>query len=979
MKITEPALTGRRSVVLFASALLLSFPLCAQQTIDIGTGTLTNDFFTYPAPYGNAQNGARHQMLVLASELQAAGMSAGDISSVAFDVSSAAFVDLNGFTVSIGTTDVSDMTPAWVQGLTPVWGPLTYADQDGWNTHTFDTPFSWDGVSNIVVQTCFSNNVQNFNAQFFQSATAFNSTISRSTPNSNVCTSNGGTLNLFQQRPNMRFEWSSLAAPPIAAFLQSATFTCDGNVQFTDQTQHLPTTWHWDFGDSDTDTVASPLHVYLADGVYTPVLIVTNPYGSDTVSGDPITVSANGPRPIAACLPVSTGTVQGLGIISVTIEGHVTTSPDAATEGYADRSCQLDTVSAGTLLDITVETATAAPQFVRVWVDWDNSGDFISSELVLSADNVLIASASVLVPVFAVQNTPLRLRAMVDYPFPPAGPCADPQYGQAEDYAVVVIPNPDPPQAIFSASPTFSCNGVVQFTDASLNTPSSWTWDFGDQGPVSNETSPQHTYAASGTYTVSLTVTNTNGSNTQTLTDLIVVDLSAQLVASACTPATQGYCCGYGIASVNFAGINSTSVDGIEGYVDRSCGNTAQVTEGNSYPISIGTGGTNDHDVVVWMDLDNNGTFDVNEQVWSVSGQQNPNGNLIVPSATVFGTPVRMRITGDVVGEISGPCDPPLYGQTEDYSVIITPNPNPPVAVFTASPTTTCTGFVQFTDGSLAAPTSWSWDFGDTGSSSDPSPLHQYTAPGTYTVSLTVTNANGSDTQISNNLIHFVEPALCDTIPMPFTFQDVTDTTCQGVLVDDGGSNGNYFPGTSGAFTIAPQSADIVVLTFSQFQWGNNPNRYLAIYDGPDVFSTLIGDFNGNGLNQLPNNGVITSSGPSITLQQDGQGGGPPPNSAGFILTWDCSFTGIAEQAMDPIGNVWPQPAEGHFTIGFGREADEGWKLTVRDAVGSTVAIDAVSKGEREHIFDAEGWASGFYVLSVETPRGRWNRTIAIR
>lgn len=56
--------------------------------VTIGTGAVQNCNTCYPAPYGNWYWGARHQMLVRASELAAAGLSAGPISSLAFDVAS---------------------------------------------------------------------------------------------------------------------------------------------------------------------------------------------------------------------------------------------------------------------------------------------------------------------------------------------------------------------------------------------------------------------------------------------------------------------------------------------------------------------------------------------------------------------------------------------------------------------------------------------------------------------------------------------------------------------------------------------------------------------------------------------------------------------------------------------------------------------------------------------------------------------------
>jgi PKD repeat protein len=65
----------------------------------------------------------------------------------------------------------------------------------------------------------------------------------------------------------------------------------------------------------------------------------------------------------------------------------------------------------------------------------------------------------------------------------------------------------------------------------------------------------------------------------------------------------------------------------------------------------------------------------------------------------------------------------------------------PPVADFTANPT------------SANAPTSWAWTFGDSGTSAAQNPSHQYQDTGSYTVSLTATNACGSDTETKPDYI----------------------------------------------------------------------------------------------------------------------------------------------------------------------------------------------------------------------------------
>ncbi len=76
-----------------------------------------------------------------------------------------------------------------------------------------------------------------------------------------------------------------------------------------------------------------------------------------------------------------------------------------------------------------------------------------------------------------------------------------------------------------------------------------------------------------------------------------------------------------------------------------------------------------------------------------------------------------------------------------------------PVANFTANPTEGVVPLsVQFNDSSINA-TSWSWNFGDDQTSTVQNPSHTYYSPGTYTVSLNVSNAYGSNISTKSNLI----------------------------------------------------------------------------------------------------------------------------------------------------------------------------------------------------------------------------------
>lgn len=95
-----------------------------------------------------------------------------------------------------------------------------------------------------------------------------------------------------------------------------------------------------------------------------------------------------------------------------------------------------------------------------------------------------------------------------------AGTTADGYY--FDDFKVFYsVPSNNPPTASFT-TPNSICQGAsISFTDFSTNSPTTWAWNFGDNS-TSNQQNPTHTYATSGSYVVSLTVTNNAGSNTTT-------------------------------------------------------------------------------------------------------------------------------------------------------------------------------------------------------------------------------------------------------------------------------------------------------------------------------------------------------------------------------------------------------------------------------------------------------------------------------
>jgi beta propeller repeat protein len=105
--------------------------------------------------------------------------------------------------------------------------------------------------------------------------------------------------------------------------------------------------------------------------------------------------------------------------------------------------------------------------------------------------------------------------------------------------------------ADFSASPTSGAAPLtVRFTDLSTGGPTMWVWDFGD-GPIpmdasctgdncNNVANPVHTYTAEGTYTVTLTASNLQSSDTRVKTGYITVGSSPSFMADFTASPTSG-------------------------------------------------------------------------------------------------------------------------------------------------------------------------------------------------------------------------------------------------------------------------------------------------------------------------------------------------------------------------------------------------------------------------------------------------------
>ncbi len=324
---------------------------------------------------------------------------------------------------------------------------------------------------------------------------------------------NNNGNNLFIDNINII---STGASVPVAGFDANTTEGC-GNliVQFTDTSTGDPNEWSWDFGDGSTSTQQNPQHEYAAPGVYTVSLTASNTLGGDEIiAEDLITVYE---------LPSIT-----LGDDDAACDEFII---DAG-EGWQSYEWN------GTPGEQTY-TATESGTYTVIVTDEngceasDNIYIEIYPEIILSFEttdetdtNAFDGTATVIIdggtpPYLIVWASGYTGETQTGLTQGPIGITVTDDNGCSATSAVTIYTIGQMPIANFSADITSGCNEItVQFTDETTNDPDSWLWHFGD-GNSSDEQNPVHTYTTAGTFSVSLTATNSQGNSEFTREDYI--------------------------------------------------------------------------------------------------------------------------------------------------------------------------------------------------------------------------------------------------------------------------------------------------------------------------------------------------------------------------------------------------------------------------------------------------------------------------
>jgi len=169
-------------------------------------------------------------------------------------------------------------------------------------------------------------------------------------------------------------------------------------------------------------------------------------------------------------------------------------------------------------------------------------------------------------------------------------------------------------------------------------------------------------------------------------------------------------------------------------------------------------------------------------------------------------------------------------------------------------------------------------------------------------------------------------------------------TTATGNIFDSGGAGANYSDDERTLWTIAPPGATNVTLTFSSFDVENTWD-YLYVYDGPDVWSPLIGYYTGT-----TNPGTLIASSGTLTLEFRSD---CATTGIGWNASWNSNATTItpanlaittASCPQDSVTLKWTNSGAGWYVD---VTDDAGWSYFYNKAVPNATSVGC--PGSFEH------------------------------
>ncbi|MEZ4940770.1 MAG: PKD domain-containing protein [Saprospiraceae bacterium] len=618
------------------------------------------------------------------------------------------------------------------------------------------TPTSGCGPLSVTFMNASSANATSFNWSFPggapASSTVENPTVVYNTPGTYSVTlvvTNAAGSNTATQT-----NYITVNAGPTAGFTSSVNGAV---VNFTN-TSTNSTTYAWDFGDMSNSAQANPTHTYSADGTYTVTLTATNPCGTNTFT-ETVTIvtppSANFTvAPSSGCGPL---TVQFTNSSSANATTFSWSFPGGTPSSSTEESPTVVYNTPGTYsVTLVASNSAGSNTAMQTSIITVESGPTAGFTLATNGSTVGFTnnstnSASYLWD-FGDSNTSTEQNPSHTYltdgtytvTLTATNPCGTSTY--TETVTIVT-----PPIAGFSANVTEGCAPLeVQFTNSSSANATSYAWTFeGGHPAVSSESDPVVLFNDPGIYTVTLVATNSAGSNTTTSTITVLgpptagfttqtAGLSVVLTNNSSNAGSYVWIFGDGDSTTV---ANPTHTYGATGdYVviliaENECGistDTQVVSIVGSAPIPSFTASEVTGCAPFTVQFTDQSAGSPTAWLWTFEGGDPAMSTEQNPTVT-FSAPGSYSVTLEASN---------LFGNNTSTVVNYITVLDLPKADFSFLADQL---MVQFTNASQNGDM-YSWKFGDGETSTEQNPAHTYTAPGTYTVELTVINNCGAST-----------------------------------------------------------------------------------------------------------------------------------------------------------------------------------------------------------------------------------------
>jgi len=629
---------------------------------------------------------------------------------------------------------------------------------------------------------------------------------------------------------------------PVASFVSDYTVPiCESNtVNFTDATSNSPTTWSWIFpgGSPSSSTVQNPSVVYNIAGSYSVTLTATNANGTDdTIITSYITVTTC-PLPVASFKSNYTSAICEGASISFTDQS--TANPTSWSWTFTGGTPALSTAQNPVVVYNTAGTYTVTLSVTNAYGTDDTT---ITAYITVNACAVPVAdfSSNYSSPICegsAINFTDLSSSLPTSWSWtfaggtPATSTAQNPSitYNAAGTYDVTLIATngngsdttsvtgyitvvacPGPTASFTSNYSLPICEGgAISFTDQSTENPTSWSWTFAGGTPSSSTVqNPIITYNTAGTYTVILSVTNAYGTDDTTITSYISVDSCLTPDADFTSDYSAPICEGDTISFTDLSSGSPTSWSWTfpGGSPSSSTTQNPAVIYNNAgtYNVSLiatNSNGSDDHTINAYITVNScpppvanfksdfislvceGSTINFTDQtsnnpiswIWSFPGGS-------PSSSTAQNTSVVYNIAGayDVTLTATN-----IYGSDDTTiasSVTIIACP-PPVASFTSNYSAAiCEGAsISYSDQSSGNPTSWSWTFpgGNPSSSTLQDPVVVYDTAGIYSVTLSATNATGTD---DTTIASYITVTTC-LFPVADFTSDYSVPVCEGASIN---------------------------------------------------------------------------------------------------------------------------------------------------------------------------------------------------